>query len=93
MAARIASDIKLPHVLNNHFLDLTASRVSIDAKLIELEKIALQNGSAVGIGFAYPVTMERIEKWSKTLSEKGIDLTPVSAIASIQIGDENLSNE
>ncbi|PPR76501.1 MAG: hypothetical protein CFH01_01913, partial [Alphaproteobacteria bacterium MarineAlpha2_Bin1] len=81
----IATEIDLPHAKNNHFLDIKASRVAIDSKLFELEKIAEKNGLAVGIGFSYPVTMERIAKWSVTLSDKGIDLVPVSSIASIKL--------
>ncbi len=81
----IASEIDLPHAKNNHFLDIKASRVSIDSKLFELEKIAEKNGTAVGIGFSYPVTMERIAKWSTSLSEKGIDLVPISSIATIKL--------
>tara|TARA_B100001741_G_scaffold292909_1_gene274141 strand:- start:216 stop:740 length:525 start_codon:yes stop_codon:yes gene_type:complete len=83
----IASEINLPHAMNNHFLDIKASRVSIDSKLLELEKIAQNNGLAVGIGFSYPVTMERISVWSSSLSDKGIDLVPVSSIASIKLSN------
>jgi polysaccharide deacetylase 2 family uncharacterized protein YibQ len=81
VAGRIAADLHLPHALNNRELDQVASRVEIDAKLIDLENIARQEGHAVGIARPYPVTIERLAQWAATLEEKGIDLAPVSAIA------------
>jgi polysaccharide deacetylase 2 family uncharacterized protein YibQ len=37
----------------------------------------------LGIARPYPVTIERLAQWAKSLEEKGIDLAPVSAL----IGD------
>lgn len=84
VAGDIATKIKLPRALNNRFLDIEASRVAIDARLLELEEIARTVGYAVGIGFPYPVTLERIASWSATLDAKGITLAPMSALANLQ---------
>lgn len=84
VAGELATQIKLPRALNNRFLDNEASRIAIDARLLELEEIAKTVGYAVGIGFPYPVTLERIARWSATLDEKGIDLAPMSALADLQ---------
>ncbi len=84
VAGDLATQIKLPRALNNRFLDIEASRVAIDARLLELEEIAKAVGYAVGIGFPYPVTLERIARWSATLDEKGIALAPMSALANLQ---------
>ena len=80
VAGRIAEDLGLPHALNNREIDQVASRVEIDAKLIDLENIARQQGHALGIARPYPVTLERLAQWAATLEEKGIDLAPVSAL-------------
>ncbi|MEQ8246440.1 MAG: divergent polysaccharide deacetylase family protein [Alphaproteobacteria bacterium] len=80
VAGRIAADLSLPHALNNREIDQVASRVAIDAKLIDLENIARQQGQAIGIGRPYPVTLERLAQWAATLEEKGIDLAPLSAL-------------
>jgi polysaccharide deacetylase 2 family uncharacterized protein YibQ len=80
VAGRIADDLGLPHALNNREIDQVASRVEIDAKLIDLENIARQHGQALGIARPYPVTLERLAQWAATLEEKGIDLAPVSAL-------------
>lgn len=84
VAGDLATQIELPRALNNRFLDNEASRVAIDARLLELEEIAKTVGYAVGIGFPYPVTLERIARWSATLDEKGITLAPMSALANLQ---------
>ena len=83
VAGRLANELGLPHALNNREIDQVASRVEIDAKLIDLENIARQQGQALGIARPYPVTIERLAQWAKSLEEKGIDLAPVSAL----IGD------
>lgn len=80
VAGGIANDLGLPHALNNREIDQVASRVEIDAKLIDLENIARQQGQALGIARPYPVTLERLAQWAATLEEKGIDLAPVSAL-------------
>lgn len=84
VAGDLATKIELPRALNNRFLDNEASRIAIDARLLELEEIARTVGYAVGIGFPYPVTLERIARWSATLDEKGIILAPMSAVADLQ---------
>jgi hypothetical protein len=33
------------------------------------------------VGFAYPVTLERIALWTKTLDQKGLVLAPTSTLA------------
>ena len=84
VAMQLANDLALPNALNNRFIDNEASRVAIDARLFELERIAKSEGSAVGIGFPYPVTLERVARWAPTLRDKGIVLAPISAVATTQ---------
>ena len=82
VARQLAADLALPQALNNRFIDNEVSRVAIDARLFELERIAKSEGTAVGIGFPYPVTLERVARWVPTLREKGIVLAPISAVVS-----------
>lgn len=84
VGAQIATNIGLARVFNNRFLDVEASRQSIDARLAELEQLAKAQGAAVGIGFPYPVTIERLARWAPTLERKGIKLAPVSAVVNVQ---------
>lgn len=84
VAARVALDLGVPRALNNRFIDSEASRIAIDARLFELERIATSVGTAVGIGFPYPVTIERVAAWAKGLAAKGLVLAPLSAVANRQ---------
>jgi polysaccharide deacetylase 2 family uncharacterized protein YibQ len=77
---QLASAVGLPIAIGNRFLDAEASRGAIDARLAELEKLAMESGSATGIGRAYPVTIERIALWAETLADKGLALAPVTAV-------------
>jgi polysaccharide deacetylase 2 family uncharacterized protein YibQ len=86
VAGKMAGEIGLPRALNNRFLDAVASRRDIDTRLAELERIAEATGFAVGIGFPFPVTIERIAAWAATLPAKGLVLSPVSALVNKQTG-------
>ena len=61
-------------------LDSIQTALEIDKQLSALEDQARLHGSAVGAGFLYPVTVERIATWAKTLPGRGFVLVPVSAI-------------
>ncbi|NWG46052.1 MAG: divergent polysaccharide deacetylase family protein, partial [Alphaproteobacteria bacterium] len=61
-------------------IDLRLSRAAIDLMLLDLETIARNRGIAIGLGFAYPITVEQIVAWAPTLRTKGIDLVPVSDV-------------
>ena len=84
VATRVAAELDMPRAYNDRFLDNEASRSAIDARLEELERIALKNGVALGIGYPYPVTIDRIANWAPTLAAKGIALAPVSAVVNKQ---------
>ena len=61
--------------------------------LAELESIATEVGVAVGIGQAFPVTIERVREWATTLNGKGIVLAPVSACAQSSGGSVTLRTD
>lgn len=82
---QVAAEINLPRAANDRFIDGQAARVAIDGKLAELEMVARRQGHAVGIGFPFPVTIERVAAWAGTIEDRGFVLTPVSAIASTGI--------
>jgi hypothetical protein len=81
VAGALSVAIGLPRVPSDRILDDETTRDAIDRRLAELEQTARHNGAALGLGFAYPVTLERVALWAKTLEEKGIALMPVSALA------------
>src|SRR3546814_1185254 len=80
LAAKLAGEIGLTHAINDRFLDNEASRVAIDGRLQQIERIARTRGVAVAIGYAYPVTIERLIAWSRGLTAKGLALAPITAV-------------
>ena len=81
VATVLATEQNVPRAINDRFLDAReVSRSTVDARLAELESIAGEVGVSVGIGQAFPVTIERIQEWAATLNGKGLVLAPVSAV-------------
>jgi len=81
VAGAVAQAMGLPRASNDETLDQEATRDAIDRHLAMLEQRARQRGTALGFGFAYPVTIERVALWAKALDEKGLALAPASALA------------
>ena len=79
-AAKLASEVKLPRALADRVLDSDVSRPGIEQQLAELEDLARRGGSAIGIGTAYPVTIQTVTAWAARLPEHGIILAPLSAV-------------
>ncbi len=84
VAARLAREIGLPRAINDRFIDHEASRVAIDGRLAEIERLARQNGAAVAMANPYPVTFERLGQWIAGLEAKGLVLVPLTAVADRQ---------
>lgn len=77
----LAPTVDLHLVLNDRFIDDIPSRDDIDKRLGELEAIATRRGFAVGLSSPYPVTIERLRTWAKSLDERGFVLTPITGVA------------
>ncbi len=80
VASDLAGELALPSVASDGFIDGQASRTAIDARLLELEGIAGSAGRAVGVGFPYPVTIERVSAWARALGTRRRALAPLSAV-------------
>ncbi|MDX2274145.1 MAG: divergent polysaccharide deacetylase family protein [Hyphomonadaceae bacterium] len=64
----------------DRIIDARREADAIDEQLLNLEALALQNQSAIGAGFAYPVTMEQVARWARDVGTRGYQLAPVSAV-------------
>ena len=84
MAPQVAGGLSAPFAQGSAQLDTIQTALEIDRRLSDLESAARKNGSAVGTAFLYPVSVERIAQWAKTLQSRGFVLVPVSAIVSGQ---------
>jgi polysaccharide deacetylase 2 family uncharacterized protein YibQ len=81
VAGSLAKSMSLPRVVADSALDGEQTADAIDRRLAGLEALARRNGAALGMGFAYPVTIERVAAWAKTLEAKTLALAPASALA------------
>ncbi len=81
-----AKDVNLTFSIADRIVDAEPSADAIDRELLQLEALAIQNGSAVGVGYAYPVTIETFRLWTQGIKAKGYQLAPASAAAGIGRG-------
>lgn len=78
-AAELAPGV-VPYAMANVVLDGIQEPDQIDDRLAQLETIARERGSAVGIATAFPVSIARIRAWAATAANRGFELVPVTAV-------------
>lgn len=76
----LATELGVPSATSLREIDSTPDPLSIDKALTQLEQSARLEGVAVGVVSPLPVTIERLEAWSKGLADRGIVLAPLSAV-------------
>jgi uncharacterized protein len=81
-----ARRVSLPVTAADRIIDSQREAEAIDEQLLMLEALAVQNGSAMGAGFAYPVTIDQIVRWSTALGARGYQLAPASAVLRSRAG-------
>lgn len=75
-----AGRARLPFARADRIVDARPSRDAIDEQLLHLEALAIQNGDALGVATALPLSIEQIAQWTATLEAKGYALAPASAV-------------
>ncbi|VAV86653.1 Possible divergent polysaccharide deacetylase [hydrothermal vent metagenome] len=70
----------LSWTIADRIVDIKQTTAAIDDQLLRLEALAIQNGSAIGKGFSWPVTIKQLRDWTGSLEAKGYQLAPVSAV-------------
>ncbi|MEO8115097.1 MAG: divergent polysaccharide deacetylase family protein, partial [Phenylobacterium sp.] len=70
----------LPRASAERVIDDQLSQGAIDQQLLALEASAQQRGQALGAGFAYPVTLEKVARWAEGVEGRGYQLAPASAL-------------
>ena len=71
----------VPRASAERVIDDQLSQTAIDEQLLKLEASALEHGQALGSGFAYPVTLDKVARWAQTVEQRGYQLAPASALA------------
>ncbi len=80
VAPDVARQVGATYLHSTVTIDAIESAMEIDARLSDIEAHARSEGAAAGTGFAYPVTINRVANWARTLPERGFVLVPASAI-------------
>lgn len=78
----MALAVDMPLSQGSSQIDPKLNKYAIDEALLRLEEQAKREGIAVGFGSGFPLTIDRIDAWSKKLEERGVTLVPVSATVS-----------
>ena len=85
VAARLARKMGLALAVNSRLIDdQHASSVTVDARLAQIERVALTEHIAVAMARPFPVTLERLEAWLAGLDEQGFQLVPLTATVNRQ---------
>ncbi|MEQ8196318.1 MAG: divergent polysaccharide deacetylase family protein [Rhodospirillales bacterium] len=81
---KLATAIGVPRAMTDLSLDARLSPAAIDEQLARLEVIARERAAAIAISAPYPIVLERLVNWAKTLPAKKLVLAPISALADVQ---------
>lgn len=84
LAPALAKTNEVPFGRADTELDANPSRSAILQGLENLEKKALENGSAIGVISALPISIQLVSAWAEGLEDKGILLVPASALMAKQ---------
>jgi polysaccharide deacetylase 2 family uncharacterized protein YibQ len=82
VAAELAPGSAVPFAAADGLIDGVRERSDILKKLDQLEATARAKGSAIGIGSAFDLTVETVASWVAEARKRGIEIVPVSALAS-----------
>jgi len=77
---RLAREMGVPYAVRHVFLDNVISYNAIRDRLKDLEKVAREQGFAIGICHPHDATIQALSSWLKTLDQKGLVLVPLSSI-------------
>jgi polysaccharide deacetylase 2 family uncharacterized protein YibQ len=75
------SEMGLVSLTADSLIDGEINPTEINAQLTALVATAKEKGQAIGLAHAYPLTLQMLQDWQKTLAEQGVRLAPLSAIA------------
>ncbi|MBT4769445.1 MAG: divergent polysaccharide deacetylase family protein, partial [Rhodospirillaceae bacterium] len=76
----LAREMEVPYAVRHVFLDNVISYNAIRDRLKDLEKVAREQGFAIGICHPHDATIQALSSWLKTLDQKGLVLVPLSSI-------------
>jgi uncharacterized protein len=78
VAPSLAATQLVPFAKADITIDAVPSAGEIDRALAKLEGLAKERGIAVGVASALPISIERINAWTRTLDSHGLLLVPLT---------------
>lgn len=78
----------VPAAQRDVFIDHDPSPAAIDAALLQLERVALRQGYAVGIGHPKDATLDALREWLPHAADMGFALVPISTIVELELAAE-----
>lgn len=78
---RLTRQAGVPILFTDITLDDRVNESYIRNQLARAEDTAHNQGHALVVGHAYPITLELLENWTRELAAKGFTLVPVTALA------------
>lgn len=84
VAHTAAEDAGIPFAVRNVFLDHEDDLAYIKRQLKVTESVAKRTGVAIAIGHPRVKTLKALREWLPTLSERGFQLVPISAVVKIK---------
>jgi polysaccharide deacetylase 2 family uncharacterized protein YibQ len=82
LSPQIARDLRIPFAQASRMIDPVQNPDVIASSLATLEKTAKANGAALGVASAFPITVDELGDWTKSLRSKGFVLVPASSLPS-----------
>ncbi|MGB5802246.1 MAG: divergent polysaccharide deacetylase family protein, partial [Mesorhizobium sp.] len=82
LAPELAEQDRVPLAVADTAIDGEQDRGAILKKLDQLEATARAKGFAIGVGSAFDVTVDAVTAWVAEAKKRGIEIVPVSAVAS-----------
>lgn len=82
LAPELALRDRVPLAVADTAIDAEQDRGAILKKLDQLEATARAKGFAIGTGSAFDVTVDTVTSWVNEAKKRGIEIVPVSAVAS-----------
>ncbi len=86
VAPDVAATLAMPSARADLVIDVDPAPEAIEAALARLLDRARQQGAAIGVASASPLTIERLARWANGLESKGVALVPLSALMSAKPG-------
>jgi len=75
----LSQSVNLPYKNSFGLIDPQADNQIIRAQLSTLSSVASSGGQPIGVGFAYPQTIDTVARWTKNLEANNLILAPASS--------------